>query len=183
MRSLLLLSLLLGACELRGLTNAQLYGPSPDAAVAADGVTPGDVAPPPDAAAPGEVAPVDAGAPDMSPDLPPPLPLVMVTGAVHGICDGHGVMIGGAGAHTCSFEGKGSYTLRLRNVVPGTRVELVARRPGYTPDPNTVIITVEPGGVQHDFIFKPVTGSCDRDAAPPDPGPCICNPDAGCEPS
>jgi hypothetical protein len=167
-KSLLLLPLLLGACELRGLTGAQLYGSSPDAALVAR-----------DASAPPADLPVSVI--DAPQDGPPPLPLVLVTGSVQGLCGPNGAMIGGGGAHTCSYAGKNSYTLRLRNVVPGTRIELVARRPGYLPDPNTFTITVEETGVQHDFIFTPSTGSCDP--APPDPGPCVCNPDAGCEPS
>ena len=169
----LALLLFLFGCELRGLTRSQLYGSEIDAAQPADTREP-------DAA--DDAAPVrDAGAPDLPGDGPVAPPEgIIVTGFVSGTCHQEPVMVGGAGFHTCSYDGKGSYRLRIRGVPAGTRVEIGARLPGYLPDPNTAIIQLEATGNTHDFHFAPASGSCDQ---VPDAGPCVCVPAEGCDPS
>jgi hypothetical protein len=166
---------LLTGCELRGLTRSQLYGPEPDAG-AADAI-----APAPDAIVADAVPARDAAAVDLAPDLPPPPPEgIIVTGFIGGTCHNEQVMVGGAGFHTCSYSGKGSYRLRIRNISPGTRIEIGARLPGYLPDPATAVITLEATGTVQNFQLSPASGSCDTVV---DPGPCICLPEMGCEPS
>jgi hypothetical protein len=162
--------LLVAGCELRGLTRSQLYGSQGDAAPAADASLEA-----PDAA--GELAP-DVGA-DLDGRAAPPEGII-VTGFVSGTCHGEPAMVGGAGFHTCSYLGKGSYRLRIRNIPPGTRVELGARLPGYLPDPATAVITLAPDGNVQNFQLAPASGSC---ASVPDAGPCVCIPAEGCEPS
>jgi hypothetical protein len=171
---------LLAGCDLRGLTRSQLYGPETDAAVADMGE------PLPEAAAPDTtptdvaIAP-DATPRDLGPDLPPPPPEgIVVTGFISGLCHNDQAMVGGAGAHTCSYAGKSSYQLRIRNVSPGTRVEIGAHVQGYLPDPATAIITLEPTGNVQNFELRPASGSCDTAAPAP---PCVCIPAMGCEPS
>jgi hypothetical protein len=177
MTGLVLFFLPLAGCELRGLTRGQLYGSeAADAAVEAD-TSAADVAAVPDASAPPDVAASpDAAAPD-GPAAPPGG--IFVTGFIHGVCDSRQVMVGGAGYHTCSYAGKGSYRLRIRDVPPGTRVEIGAKAEGYLPSPDTATIILQLDGNTHDFTLKPATGSCDT---VPDAGPCICNAPA-CEPS
>jgi hypothetical protein len=189
-KSSLILVVLLAGCELRGgLTRSQLHGGEADAGAPVDVVAPPiDVAVPPiDVAVPpidvavtpapdGRADPPDAAAPDR-PMAPPEG--IFVTGVVRGICDNRQVMIGGAGYHTCSYAGKGSYRLRIRDVPPGTRVELAAKVPGYLPSPATVELVLKLDGNTHDFEFMPASGSCDR---VPDAGPCVCVPPA-CDPS
>jgi len=169
---------LLAGCELRGLTRSQLYGPEADAGAPAD-VREELV---PDAAAPDAAPPApDAAPPDLGPDLPPTPPEgIFVTGFVAGVCHGEQVMVGGAGFHTCTYSGKGSYRLRIRNIPPGTRVEIGARLPGYLPDPATAVITLEPDGNTQNFEIRPASGSCTTVV---DAGPCVCIPAQGCEPS
>jgi hypothetical protein len=166
---------LLAGCELRGLTRSQLYGPEADASAPVDANAGPEAAP--------DVAVADAALlPDTAPpDLPPPPPEgIIVTGFVGGTCHGEQVMVGGAGFHTCAYSGKGSYRLRIRNISPGTRVEIGARLPGYLPDPATAIITLEPTGTVQNFQLRPASGSCDTVV---DAGPCVCLPEMGCEPS
>jgi hypothetical protein len=154
---------MLAGCDLHGLTRGQLYGEPPDALADAR-----------------EEAP-DAGTPSVTSDGPPaPSEGIFVTGFVIGMCHGEAVMVGGAGFHTCSYSAKGSFRLRIRNVPPGTRVELGARLPGYIPDPATAVITLDASGNTQNFTIAPATGSCDTVAPPP---PCVCNPAEGCEPS
>jgi hypothetical protein len=173
MRHAFALMALLAGCELRGLTRSQLYGSEADAAVPADlaVVTPADV----------RVDPPDGGPlPDAAADLPPAPPGgIFVTGFVHGVCDNRQVMVGGAGFHTCSYAGKGSYRLRIRDVPPGTRVEIGAKVEGYLPNPATTIMILQLEGNTHDFHMSPASGSCDT---VPDAGPCVCNAPS-CEPS
>jgi hypothetical protein len=165
---------LLAGCELRGLTRDQLYGDAVDAA--APDAEPRQERP--DAASPApDLLAADTAAPD-GPVAPPEG--IFVTGFVAGICHDEAVMVGGAGFHTCSYQGKGSYRLRIRNVPPGTRVEIGARLPGYLPDPATAVIILEATGTTQNFRLEPASGSCDT---VPDAGPCVCNPAEGCEPS
>jgi hypothetical protein len=184
--------LLLAGCELRGLTRSQLYGSQADASLPADtGLETPDaaveVAVGPDAGAletPDAVeggAGSDAGAVDLLSDAPlAPPDGIIVTGFVAGICNGESVMVGGAGFHTCSYAGKGSYRLRIRNTPVGTRVEIGARLAGYLPDPATAVITLEATGTTQDFQLRPASGSC---ASLPDAGPCVCIAAEGCDPS
>jgi len=164
---------LLAGCELRGLTRSQLYGPEADAAAAPD-----DVSAEPDTAADVGTPPADVAVPPDRPVAPPEG--IFVTGFIHGTCHGEAVMVGGAGFHTCSYAGKASYRLRLR-IPAGTRVEIGAKLEGYLPEPATAVITLVPEGNTQDFTLKPASGSCD---SVPDGGTtCVCNADAGCEPS
>jgi hypothetical protein len=179
--SLLLVLVALVGCEMRGLTRSQLFGKEPPDAASEppDGASEPpdglviDVRPldPPDAALP------DGASPDVT--VAPPEGII-VTGFVDGVCDNLGTMVGGAGAHTCSYDGKASYRLRIRGIPPGTRVEIGARKSGYLPYPDTAIIILDAKGNTHDFHLRPASGSCDN---PPDAAPCVCNRDAGCEPS
>ena len=144
-------------CELRGLTRSQLYGSEGDAGVASDlaPVLVGDVRVEPDAGPEPDarVAP---------PDGPPAPPGgIFVTGFIKGVCDNRQVMVGGAGFHTCSDAGKGSYRLRIRDVPPGTRVEIGAKMEGYLPNPATTTMILQLEGNTHDFELTPATGSCD----------------------
>jgi hypothetical protein len=169
-----LLLILLAGCELRGLTHGQLFGNEGADAASEEGR--------PDAASgapdrPSSLEDVAAPAPD-APVAPPEG--ILITGFVTGVCDHDGTMVGGAGAHTCAYDGKGSYRLRVRNVAPGQKIEIGARRNGYLPDPDTATIILEPGGNIHDFHLRPASGTC---APPPDSVPCVCDGDAGCEPS
>jgi hypothetical protein len=165
----------LAGCELRGLTRSQLYGPEADAGVPADA---GDE---PDALVADVIVARDTVPADLGPDVPlPPPEGIFVTGVVGGLCNGEQVMVGGAGFHTCSYPGKGSYRLRIRNIPPGTRVEIGARLPGYLPDPATATITLEATGTTQNFQLRPASGSC---ATVVDAGPCVCVPEMGCEPS
>ena len=181
MKRTVILLVLLAGCELRGgLTRSQLYGGEADAAAPPDlavASQPDLRADPPDAASIEVAVAPDAGAPVDKPVAPPNG--ILVTGAVRGICDNRQVMIGGAGYHTCSYAGKGSYTLRIRGVPPGTKVEIVAKAPGYLPSPATVEMVLEQDGNTHNFDFTPATGSCDT---VPDAGPCVCALPS-CEPS
>jgi hypothetical protein len=166
---------LLTGCELRGLTRSQLYGSEGDAAPVAEvGPEPFDAGAPVDRAEPQDTA----RPPPDGPAAPPEG--IFVTGFILGTCHGEQVMVGGAGFHTCSYAGKGSYRLRLRNIPPGTTVEIGARLPGYTPDPATAPLTLKLDGNVQDFHLAPASGSCN---SVPDAGPCECNADAGCEPS
>jgi hypothetical protein len=165
--------LMLAGCELRGLTRGQLYGPGADA-----GVQPVDAEETPDTTDARLAG--DTGAPDRAPDGPVAPPEgIFVTGFVAGLCNGESVPVGGAGFHTCSFPGKSSYRLRIRNIPPGTRVEIGARQPGYLPDPATAVITLELDGNIENFQLHPA-GDC---TTVPDAGPCVCNAAEGCEPS
>ena len=163
--------LLLAGCELRGLTRGQLYGLEADAGVPTDGRE----------ELPDLLAQPDAQAPDLAADGPAAPPQgIIVTGFISGLCHGESVMVGGAGAHTCSSPGKSSYQLRIRNIPPGTRVEIGARQPGYLPDPATAVITLEADGNVQNFPLHPAGDSC---ATIPDAGPCVCILAEGCEPS
>jgi hypothetical protein len=167
---------LLAGCDLRGLTRSQLYGPEVDASAPTEAGEALD----PDAAV-ADALGTDGAAADLGPDLPPPpAEGIIVTGFISGTCHGEQVMVGGAGFHTCAYPGKASYRLRIRNISPGTRVEIGARLSGYLPDPATATIILEATGNTQDFHLRPASGSCDTVA---DAGPCICIPAMGCEPS
>jgi hypothetical protein len=172
---LLLIGLaLLAACEMRGLTRSQLHGSEPDASA------PADLAVPPDA----RVDPAETSTPPDLAEVPkdgpaPPPGGIFVTGFVRGLCGNGQAMVGGAGFHTCSYAGKASYRLRIRDVPPGTRVEIGAKAVGYLPNPATTVMVLQLEGNTHDFDLSPASGSCDP--LPP-LVPCVCEPPS-CDPS
>jgi hypothetical protein len=184
---LCLLVALLAGCELRGLTHAQLHGQEPDAAVApADAEAPApDVGTlPVDATSPPPVdamaSPPDAAvARDLSgPEADPP-PVLIVTGAIRTNCGGVDAKVGAGGKHTCAFEGKGSYILRLTGLRPGNRITLTAEKPGFKPAPYTAVIELKANGTTQDVDLT-YDGPCEEVRSLPK---CVCDRAAGCEPS
>jgi hypothetical protein len=176
-----LLSLLAG-CELRGLTHAQLHGDSPDAGSPQLDATP---APAPDGAMPLEdSAPpmiVDAradqsAAPSLDAD---PASVIVITGSVRTNCGSVDAKVGAGGKHTCAYDGKGSYILRVVGFRTGNIITITAEKPGFRPAPYSALIKLDANGTTHDIELT-FDGPCEQAKLLPK---CVCTAADRCDPS
>lgn len=152
------------ACSPAPLTTDDLYGAEP--------ASKPDAAAPPDA----KLAQPDTATPDVRPlDTDPPPRLGVLSGTVSDRCTGEPIsaLVGIAGKHTCSFQGKGGFF--LEGLPTDIMLTLASAAPGYRTF--SKVIMIEAGGTPFNIKLERVdeasNSSCD---APKPPTPvCVCD--------
>ena len=152
------------ACSPAPLTTDDLYGP--EITLKLDAAVGPDAKPAPRDSATSDVLPVDTD---------PPLHLGVLSGTVSDRCTGEPInaLVGIAGKHMCSFQGKGGFF--FDGLPTNIMLTLASAAPGYRTFSKSIV--VEAGGTTFDIKLDRVdeanNSSCE---APKPPTPvCVCD--------